>query len=468
MSMIRDEDDPLAVRGWLIGAAIAAVVIVIACCVIGCASAPVVTPSTPPAPAMRAVAVVVTDGDERLVGALVTLNDITPPGQHTGATDATGVVTFLQVSASIQSTQVTVSNVGCQPYVQTVTLTAGIDQQVDLGGSLTTPNAVMAPPLTCFPPVPTRDEILSAHESFQGLSVTCDGYGTFPWFDAAISSLDATCRQNVYDAKREAGDTVLRIDVSWNYSGDGGYSYPVPGTDLTGNLNQLRALVLEGITAGFSIRLGLAGDGESEASCADYNDPVGHTYGRACAQNSILPAVLDILDDTPGQPALSPYCVFVTGYDGVFYGWTPAEVQGFATAFRALRPNGYLAIEFNTGHIPVGNGPGDYASGGMMIGYDLILGEFDNWPTVGDAEWQILARLLGRTALGGAYVRPPDQPASDDDEAPWYLSVPNPRGKYYVDCLEYAEYGFVRGQVTATQIDTGREYYRAMGCPIVG
>ena len=115
-----------------------------------CASAPVVTPPIPQAPAMRAIAVVVTDGDERLVGALVTLNDITPPGPHTGATDATGVVTFLQVSASIQSTQVTVSNVGCQPYVQTVTLTAGIDQQVDLGGSLTTPNAVMAPALDCL------------------------------------------------------------------------------------------------------------------------------------------------------------------------------------------------------------------------------------------------------------------------------------------------------------------------------
>lgn len=115
---------------------------------IGCVPPkPVVIP--PITITMRAVAVVVTDGSERMVGALVTLNDIAPPGPHTGATGADGVVTFPMVSGSIQSTQVTVHLAGCQPYAQTVVLTENISQQIDLGGPLTTPTAVQAPPLNC-------------------------------------------------------------------------------------------------------------------------------------------------------------------------------------------------------------------------------------------------------------------------------------------------------------------------------
>ncbi len=427
-------------------------VVAVASLGIDCSPKPVVKP-TPPVVAPYLIGIVVQASDdynEPFVGVPVQLH--TTPGDGptaytTKATNASGVALF-SVDPSLTQSDVIIT------YPRYQTLTAHID--------IVNQKNYFFPLIPLMPQPPSRDEILSAHETFQGLTVVCDVYGSIPWFDPAISSVDAACRQEVYAAKKDAGDTALRIDVSWNYQNDGGYSYPVKGTDLTKDLKTLRALVLEGINAGFHIRLGLAGDGESVANCA-YNDPNGWTYGRACAQNNILPAVLDILDDTPGEPALSPYCVFILGYDGVFYGWTPQEVQDFATAFRKLRPNGYLGIEFNTGHIPVGNGPGDYVPTGLMAGYDLILGEFDNWPATGDAVWQVLGRLLGPM-----YLRPPDQPAGDDPHPPFYLKTPSARGKYYVDCLEFAEYDWVRGRISAADVALARRYYLQLGCPAVG
>ena len=55
-------------------------------------------------------------------------------------------------------------------------------------------------------PRPTRDQVLSVKMTFQGLSVTLPTVGTIPWFEPAISSLDAASRQIVYQAKHAAGD----------------------------------------------------------------------------------------------------------------------------------------------------------------------------------------------------------------------------------------------------------------------
>lgn len=115
---------------------------------IGCATTkPIVIP--PITVTMRAVAVVVTDGEGRKAGALVTLNDITPPGPHTDVTGLDGVVTFPMVSGAIRSTQVSVKVFGCQDYVATIELTENISQQVNIGGPQTTANAVQAPALDC-------------------------------------------------------------------------------------------------------------------------------------------------------------------------------------------------------------------------------------------------------------------------------------------------------------------------------
>lgn len=116
-------------------------------------------------------------------------------------------------------------------------------------------------------------------------------------------------------------------------------------------------------------------------------------------------------------------------------------------------------LEFSTGHIPLGNGPSDYAPGGAMVDYDVIMAEFDNWPTLGDAEFQIIGRMIGP-----AYVRPPQQPSGDDPHPPWYLATPSPRGAYYFIAFEYATYQWTRSQISATMVQQGRAWYLATGC----
>jgi len=327
-----------------------------------------------------------------------------------------------------------------------------------------TPNPVPlpAPEPPPLPDPPTRDQVTHSHLTFQGLTVTCDGYGAIPWFEIAISSVDAACRQQVYAAKRAAGDTALGIAVSWNYSNDAGYSYPVVGRDFTDDYPALHALVEEVIRAGFTPWIFLAGDGQSKPDCT-YNDPHGWTYGYTCLSQGIFPATVRALD------SLNAYVLYVPGFDAVFYGWDPLQVQRFGQQFRSLLPNGYLAIEHNQGHIPLGKGDADYAPNGPMQAYDVILGEYNNWPATGDVVWQILARMLGP-----AYRRGPDQPASDDPGAPFsatagqfYLRYHTPRGPYVYHCFEYGLYDWVRQRISLSDLQKARNYYVQRGCAVV-
>src|SRR5712671_6679527 len=104
------------------------------------------------------------------------------------------------------------------------------------------------------------------------------------------------------------------------------------------------------------------------------------------------------------------------------YEWSPANVKAFGALFRSLLPSGHLALEHSIGHLPCGEGGKDFQPGGVMADYDVVLSEFNRFPC-GDEVWQIAARLLGP-----AYVRPPDQPKSDDPRPPWYLAPGTVRG----------------------------------------
>lgn len=314
---------------------------------------------------------------------------------------------------------------------------------------------------------PTRAQIGAIQLTFQGLTVTLPDYGSIPWFEPAISSVSAADRQIVYKAKHAAGDTHLIVPLSWNYSGDGGYSYPVPGTDLTGKLPVFRALVQEAIDNGFYVLAFLAGDGESNVS-GGYNDPVGWTYGYSWLMKNLGSIVKSL--QTPTD--LTPYVIFVPGWDGVAPGWAPdasnpssgtykypAELDNYLLQARALvGPSGYLGVELAGGYCHWGGGAGNYTSpAGLDL--DFILQEFPGPPT-GDQVWQIAAR-----ELGPAYVRPPDQPSADDPSPPFYLSGATPRGPFLVTAFEYDEYRWVRGGVTAPQIQTEKTYLLAAGYP---
>ena len=143
------------------------------------------------------------------------------------------------------------------------------------------------------------------------------------------------------------------------------------------------------------------------------------------------------------------------------YDWSVAQISAFGALFRQLLPNGHLAIEHTTGHIPVGGGPADYAPGGAMSAYDVILSEYDS-NIHQDSCWQVNGRLEQH------YVRPADQPAGDDPNPPFYLRAGNARGPYYHCAFEWCEYDWVRGRIGMADVEKGRQYMRAMGCTWTG
>src|SRR5205823_10255601 len=120
-----------------------------------------------------------------------------------------------------------------------------------------------------FPPVPTRDQVLSVNLMFQGLTVQTAQFGALPWFEAALAWLTPQDRQAVYAAKQKAGDTHCIIALP---SGPPLYDEPNQpySADRFGPLDwtagntaidpKFVALVAEVIRAGFVPLLFLGGD----------------------------------------------------------------------------------------------------------------------------------------------------------------------------------------------------------------
>ena len=295
-----------------------------------------------------------------------------------------------------------------------------------------------------FPPVPTRAQVCGIRMSFQGLTVDV-GDGPIGWFEAALCCLTPAQRQIVYAAKRLAGDTHAIIEVQY-----GGMLYNEPGQpymdyqcpDYSVDHAALEALAEEVIREGFIPMLTMKEDDDVSAH--------------------LMQLSVNILR-TAAVGDLTQYAIFVPGYDGVFYGWPPADIVAWGNLAKA---NGaqYLGIEHNTAHIPIGNGPADWEISGAMSCFDTILSEFDPWgqpgfpPSAGDTVWQIADRLLGP-----AFVRPPDMPHSDDPHPPWYLASGNARGPYFAVAFETDTYWWVRDQVSLADVQRKRAYYKAMG-----
>ena len=301
-----------------------------------------------------------------------------------------------------------------------------------------------------LPAPPSRSAALGLRLTFQGLSVTTAQYGTLTWFEPFLGALSALSdRQAVYAAKHGAGDTHAIIEC-FTHTQPVYNEAPYQGIiqqSCEQNQGAFLALVEEIIQNGFIPVI--AYDGDDGDNAVD-------GYPNAARQAPILAALL--AGNADGD--LNPYVVYARLWDSVFYGSSPANITAFGSLFRSILPNGYLAIEFNIGHIPLGGGPSDYSSTGAMANYDLILAEYPNWPTTGDAVWQINARMLGPS-----YKRPPDQPSTDDPNPPYYLAQLSSRGPFVFSCFEWGEYPWTHGQLTAAQAAQGALYYKAMGCP---
>lgn len=306
-----------------------------------------------------------------------------------------------------------------------------------------------------WPPVPTRAQVCGVQLTFQGLTMATRQYGTQPWFELAYQTLtDPRDRAAVRQQKRDAGDTHLIVE----YFTTTGSIYDEPGQPWQAAISPsgeahpvwFRSLVEEIIADGLIPIVAFDGDDGDRAMGSP----------NALRQLPILVSLL-----AAGDVNLNPYVLYARLWDGVFYGSSPENIANFGRQFRAVLPEGYLAIEHNIGHIPVGNGNADWMGDGMMTTYDVVLSEFGA-PLRSDQLWQVAGRLLG-----AAYVRPPDQPSGDDPDPPHYLQAGSPRGPYYTCAFELTdpgEYTWVRGRCTAADIESDRQYLRALGYTYTG
>lgn len=310
------------------------------------------------------------------------------------------------------------------------------------------------PPVPPLPPVPSRDTVCAVDLYFQGRTVDTEQFGALPWFEAALTSLNDSDRAYVLRQKKD-GDKHCIVALTWNYDEPGqpyGNMNQVPGRDMSGDLAAYAAIVREVIVAGFTPIMMLGGDGQGAGP--GYNNAVGWTYGYDWLY-ARLPSIVAALGE------LAQYCLFCPGWDGVFYGWSVDQLASFGRLFRSLLPVGHLAIEHDTGHIPCGGAGADYAPGGAMSAYDVILSEYDA-NIHQDSCWQVNARLEK------PYVRPADQPKGDDPTPPFYLAAGTARGPYYHCAFEWCEYDWVRGRISAADVEAGRQYMLAMGCKWTG
>lgn len=327
------------------------------------------------------------------------------------------------------------------------------DTGIELGTVSDPPNAsIQLEPITPpFPAAPDRNQVCSIGLTFQGLTVTTREFGTLPWFEPGYQCLDPEDRAAVRAAKHLAGDTHLILE----FFTDTGSIYNEPFQPYQGFISPsmeqnpafFLSLVEEVIINGFIPIIVFDGD--------DGDNPA-HGYPNALRQ---LPILVNLLKSS-SYGDLNAYVLYARFWDGVFYGSSPENIANFGAQFRTLLPNGYLAIEHQPGKIPAGEGGGDYQPGGRMSTYDVICGEFD-WLPHNDATWQVLGRMVR------PYTRPSDQPSGDDPNPPFYLAPGSPRGPYFYVVFEYAEYQWVRGQVTAEDIQTQRSYFWGCGATLI-
>lgn len=291
----------------------------------------------------------------------------------------------------------------------------------------------------------TRAQLLNVKTSFQGLTVPTIQYGNLLAWGPEYSSLNDQDRASYRTAKRAAGDTHAELAISWAYNNDNGFSYPVPGTDLTQNLARLRYLIIELISGGFrGILLKLAGDGEGAGP--GYNNPDGMSYGREWLMNNFN-RIHDYLKD------LDDYIIYIPGYDDIWYGWnTPQDLENWLLFAKSCGAK-YLGLEFSLGVTFWQLGPADFISAaGKNI--DVVLAEFDA-DLHQDSFWQIAARQLC-----ARWIRPSDMPAGDDPNPPCFLI-----GGQVPIFYEHMTYQWVRGQVSLADVNKNRDYARACGYP---
>lgn len=315
---------------------------------------------------------------------------------------------------------------------------------------------------TSFPSYPTREQVCDIFCGFQGITIQTSQYGAIPAFGPETSSLSDEDLISYCQQMKALGFKHVEFDISWRYS-EPDYSYPVPGRDLSNNVDEICRRCDLIIRQGMFIKMSLAGDGLSVGTPGKYgyNDPQGWTYGYEWLMEN-LGRIIFPMKNYLGHD-LTKFICFVPGYDGVFYGWTkpespdlqPQRVIDFGRHFRTLFPDGYLGIEHTPGKIPVGEGSDNWKPGGVLDAYDTCLSEFDPFHLHSDDTWQILGRMTR------PFNRPPDMPANDDPNPDYYL-LDCSRGKRFYIAYELVTYLWVRNHISLAECNDIYDYFKAM------
>lgn len=325
-----------------------------------------------------------------------------------------------------------------------------------------------------LPPIPPRLDVLRINYRFQGETFDLPDYGPLPWWEV-MAWLEAPARREAYAIKDRLGDTHVILDLMGAYREPGTpYNDPRFGQDFSDRLPEFRALCLEALCRPTPkwIDLRLGGDGQGY-------DPVGLTRGFDWLMSNFERIARGLGED------LWPYIIWGPGYDGIFYGWSPEQVEAFGELFRAVIPNGYLLLE--TDKLPLGEGGPipDFGPGGRMRAYDVVCSEFNGWVGAqplntflgydadghalypGNAIWQICGRL------SRDYRRPADQPANADHAIIPFMLQASERGRRVHVVQEYDTYRWVhrdpRGNalVSAAGVALERQYFYDLGVECV-
>lgn len=355
------------------------------------------------------------------------------------------------------------------------------DEAVAFRGAGTPPETPIS--RSALPPVPSREDVCAAKCTLQGLDYNTVEFGAIPAWGLGV--LSEASRRRAYQAHRTVGDTMVHIELTGSYR-EPNTLWPdliLNGKDWSDDLVGFKDRLREIIVAGFFPDVPLGGDGQSindHPQRGDYNDPVGDTYGFQWLMQNFERVARAMRGDAgsacPDGEDLTRYILFRNGWDAVFYGWSRDQVIEFGKLFRSILPEGYLAIEHDMGHIPVGGGADDYRVGGAMQDYDVILGEYPNRlertadtnpdTNPGAKIWMILGRMCR------PWVRPPDMPPAGvtfvngrdvwDPSPPYYLEQEGPRGRFIYKKYEYAEYDYSHGRCSKADVESDRAYLERM------
>lgn len=279
----------------------------------------------------------------------------------------------------------------------------------------------------------------------QGLMIHTTQYGDMPWWGGCWAWLNALSRKEAAEQLLAHGDTICLIQLP-----DGVPLYDEPeqfySADKFGPLDMTHGntqidqefidLITEALELGFKgVWVFLGGDEGNHGG-----------FFIAAKQTQMLGKALGPLNE---------YVMQVPGWDGVWpfggTGYSREQIRAFAALAREAGAL-YVGVEHATGYAIAGEGRADFLPGGVCVGYDCVLGEFDD-DRFDNSVWQLLARYLPP----GTYVRPPEEPQDDDPRPPSYL----PPDKVY-RVFEFFIYGGVRGEDPA-HIQVNRERFEAMG-----